>query len=328
MTAVPTSLLIRDDLIPPIKEQAAQAGWKAGIYSFGKAEMEKVDYFNPSLVERPDGTWLIVRRSVFEDRLRFGRNDIMAFKLEENRPLYGRKVKIPFMQEGEQFEDPRAVYWQEKTWIGACNFVWHGKTWTGAHQILAECDDSWIAQVRHDPIYGKNGGGIGQNHGHEKNWVWFVHKNKMHMIYQGPPEQVILKFDTMSRPTDIIPGPREDVPWGHGIIRGGTPPVLVNGEYWTFFHSSTEWKPPYRRYFMGAYAFENKPPFRVTKITPQALLIGNQHDYWQPRKPLVVFPCGALLRGDKWLVTLGVNDLKCGFVEIPHEDLEIVAEEI
>jgi hypothetical protein len=72
---------------------------------------------------------------------------------------------------------------------------------------------------------------------------------------------------------------------------------------------------------MGCYAFEAKLPFHITRITEEPLLIGSQNDYWVDKKPLVVFPCGSLLRGQEWLVTLGVNDLKCGWIKIPHKDL-------
>ena len=72
---------------------------------------------------------------------------------------------------------------------------------------------------------------------------------------------------------------------------------------------------------MGCYAFEAKPPFAITRITEEPLLVGSQHDYWVDMKPVVIFPCAALLRGQKWLVSFGVNDLKCGWCEIPHIDL-------
>jgi predicted GH43/DUF377 family glycosyl hydrolase len=324
--------LKRDDLVPKLTEQAAHSGWKAGIFSFGLAEKDHVDYFNPGIVERPDGLWLLVRRSIFEDRLRFGRNAIYAFALGEPdgiTPLRGVKVQMMPSKPEEQFEDPRAVVFGGRTWIGACNFVWFGdrNRWTGGHQILVPVDDKWVAVSRYDPDYGKNGGGLGQNRGHEKNWLWWFHSQKPHMLYAGPPNHEIVEFDGEMRQSQVYKTTSE-CPWPHGVIRGGTPPVRVGDEYWTFFHSSMEWKPPYRRYFMGAYAFKAEPPFNVTKVTAEPLLIGSQNDYWFPRKPLVVFPCGALLREGKWLITLGVNDLKCGWVEIPHDDLTILVSDL
>jgi len=56
-------------------------------------------------------------------------------------------------------------------------------------------------------------------------------------------------------------------------------------------------------------------------ITPEPLLHGSQNDTWQQRKPLVIFPCGAIHKDGKWLVTCGVNDLKSAWVELSHESL-------
>jgi predicted GH43/DUF377 family glycosyl hydrolase len=112
-----------------------------------------------------------------------------------------------------------------------------------------------------------------------------------------------------------------DLHWPWGQPRGGTPPVLVDGEYWSFFHSCID--DPYhtRRYFMGAYAFSAMPPFRITRMSRTPIMAGSNKDRWGNGKPLVVFPCGALLRNGIWMVTLGVNDLNCAWVEIPHESL-------
>jgi predicted GH43/DUF377 family glycosyl hydrolase len=112
--------------------------------------------------------------------------------------------------------------------------------------------------------------------------------------------------------------------WDYGIIRGGTPPVMTdNGdEYLTFFHSRLPDEKHRWRYYMGAYAFESQPPFRITRITTEPLLAGSSADVWSKDKPLVVFPCGSRLKDGKWLVTMGVNDLASAWIEIPHADLE------
>lgn len=72
---------------------------------------------------------------------------------------------------------------------------------------------------------------------------------------------------------------------------------------------------------MGALAFEAKPPFKPVYVTPKPLLVGSQQDVWRDRKPLVVFPCGSVIENDTWLVTYGINDLKSGYIKIPHVDL-------
>lgn len=72
---------------------------------------------------------------------------------------------------------------------------------------------------------------------------------------------------------------------------------------------------------MGAYAFESKPPFRITKITLEPLLSGSRYDGGMPDKPPCVFCGAAIYRDNRWLVTFGVNDIKCGYAYIPHKEL-------
>jgi predicted GH43/DUF377 family glycosyl hydrolase len=85
-----------------------------------------------------------------------------------------------------------------------------------------------------------------------------------------------------------------------------------------------DWMSRKRRYYMGAYAFEAQPPFRVTRVTPEPILVGSIDDPWWEGKPLVVFPCAALLSHGLnpdyfiWTVSLGVNDLASARIEIPH----------
>lgn len=311
----------------PIKDETPsildQTDWEAGIFSFGKGEHPQCDYFNCGLVERPDGLWLMARRSVWKTRLIFGMNDIVAFKLGGERglvPQIGYRVKFVNTNANEQYEDPRAIHYAGKTYLGCCNFVWYRtKKWTGAHQIFVVCDDKWDVKQRYDPVYGKNKSGLGLNTGHEKNWLWFFHDDKLNLIYGAHPHTVV-EFDNRLQMV-VERRTQNTLPWNFGEIRGGTPPMRVGGEYFTFFHSSLPWTQRYRRYYMGAYAFEAKPPFAITRITQQPLLTGSQNDYWVDTKPLVVFPCGAVLRSQNWLVTMGVNDLKCGWIEIPHRDL-------
>lgn len=308
---------------PGFIDQAAENGWRADYFSFGKAEHPHCDYFNCAVHERPDGLWLMTRRSVWEDRLRFGFNDVVAFRLGGEYglvPQIGYKVKFPMQAPKEQTEDPRAIYHAGRTWLSVCDFQWfRTKKWTGAHQLLLPLDDKWNALRRIDVPYGTNGKGLGLNTKSEKNWLWFVRDNKFHLVYQAKPHTVVEFDDSFTKWTER----RSDVEfrWEYGEIRGGTPPVLVNNEYITFFHSSLPWNTRYRRYFLGAYGFEAKPPFAMTRITKEPLLIGSQNDYWVETKPLVIFATGAILRGQNWLVSFGVNDLKSGWCEIPHKDL-------
>ena len=116
-----------------------QTPWRCEFFRFGKAQQPGITYFNPGLIEREDGLWLIVRRSKEWPRMPFGFNDLMAFKIEGDHSLaYGQKIQTPQMLNGEHFEDPRGIQRGNDTWISCCNFVVYPvsrarQTWTGAH---------------------------------------------------------------------------------------------------------------------------------------------------------------------------------------------------
>jgi hypothetical protein len=76
----------REDSTPSILDQAKTAGWEAGYYDFGKGEADGVDYFNPSVIQRPDGIWMLVRRSEPHPQgFRFGQNAIWAAEIGRDR---------------------------------------------------------------------------------------------------------------------------------------------------------------------------------------------------------------------------------------------------
>jgi predicted GH43/DUF377 family glycosyl hydrolase len=122
------------------------------------------------------------------------------------------------------------------------------------------------------------------------------------------------------------------IDWPHGEIRGGTPPVRVGDEYISFFHSSTAWAKVHgamrNRYYMGVYAFEARPPFKVTRYSRRPLLIGTLREPSVLMSPPCVFPSGALLRGDQWLVTLGVNDALAGWLKSSNSTVERMMEKV
>lgn len=307
-----------------------QTKWRCGFFDFRKAEVPGISYFNCGLVRRPDGLWLVTRRSRNEKNIRIGFNDIVPFLLNENsmQPEFGRKLLVPVSFDREHFEDPRAIYHRGITYVSACNFIvtGNGSGWTGAHQVLLKLDhvstQEWKVTRRIDPIFGNNGARVGQDKGMEKNWLWFFHEDRLHLLYQASPHQVVRFTDNFEADFVYESGEGKTLPWNYGIVRGGTPPVRVGDEYLTFFHSSLKTNDKYhRRYYMGAYMFEAYPPFRMTRFTTDTLLVGSGQDRWADRKPCVVFPCGSELKDGKWLVTLGVNDLCSAFIQIPHDDL-------
>lgn len=329
------------DDTPSFTKQARDKGWKADLFNFGKAEEGDYDFFNPGIVRRPDGLWLLVRASERVSNIPVGQNRIWACELEGDlKPKGGPMLTFVESDGDEHFEDPRAIQWNGQTWVSCVNFKWfEDHSWTGAHQMLGIFVDQtgqpqhvgrdpgeakWVCLGRKDPPVETNKGEPGDTDGkHNKNWVFFFHDGKLHLIYTSQPWHVI---EFGSHWEDQIHHQYEGVTWPYGTIRGGTPPIQVGDHFYTFFHSSMPWQGRYRRYHMGCLQFEAKPPFKPVKWTMTPLLSGSQNDPWAQRKPLVVFPCGALFENEEWLVTMGINDLKSGWVRIPHEDIFKVIE--
>lgn len=272
-----------------------------------------VTYYNPGWVEVRGKSFLVPRRVVGE------KSDITVFEIDGFTPINQRDLELD-APEGCQLEDPRAIYKNGMIYLSytMCYRV-RGQARKWCHVRVSKLDSDWKLVKNYDPECGFNAKDWQRNNGCEKNWLWFFHNEELQMIYRANPHTVCefdLEFDRKGTCST-----RCDLGWESGEIHGGTPPVLKEDYYWTFFHSSIPKTHP-RTYFMGAYAFMSKPPFSITRITPKPLLTGSR-DYpnQSPGKSLVIFPCGSALRDGEWLVTLGVNDLQCNWTMINHEEL-------
>lgn len=305
--------------IPSVSKQTS---WKFGFFDFGRARQPHVRFFNCSLITHAGHDWLIARRAQEIPNTPYGRNDIIAFKLDkEHKVLDGVRIPLQSPYPDAHFEDPRVFKLNGMLHVSYCHFiVFTDRQWTGAHQQVARLDDGWQVVEQMDPVYGKNGTTVMMGEGNEKNWIWFEHENSPHLIYWTRPHEVV-RWNKWLEPGEVFKTQETNPLWMHGDPRGGTPPVRIKDEYWSFFHSSLPWLHQKRRYFMGAYAFEARPPFRITRMTSLPLLSGSKRDPWHPPQPLVVFPCGAILQDDTWLVSMGINDLLSAWIEIPHVDL-------
>lgn len=141
----------------------------------------------------------------------------------------------------------------------------------------------------------------------EKNWSPFVYEGELYFEYALNPRKILklngLKF-IESR--EKLPWPRC---WGKKL-RGSTPPLRLGDIYLAFFHSSFKEKAK-RWYVMGAYTFEAKPPFRITKISSHPILFEGIYD--SPHNPIqkdlyCIYPAGAVVEKDKLYLSCGEND--------------------
>lgn len=158
----------------------------------------------------------------------------------------------------------------------------------------------------------------------EKNWVPFDYQGLILLSYSINPHKIFLPIQGENRCVTIADNDEQDT-WDWGILRGGTPALLVDGQYLAFFHSSTllatvqSGGEPMMHYVMGAYLFEAAPPFAIQKISPKPIISktfynGPAHQTWKPLR--VVFPCG-FIQNQKYLwVSYGRQDHESWIVKL------------
>lgn len=318
-----------------VKSFLKQTKWETGQFALSLSE--NVCHFNCGLVRDGQNTlWLLIRRW----NRRYERNwqsTMVACRLNERLEIVSQRDLMLPGPEAEQNEDPRVVFRDGKFWVSHCAWL-RGRMYS-AKQIFSSFDSGWQYERSMQIRYGQNGLGAP---GTEKNWIWFHQDGAWYFVYSFHPHTVVriengvpvAEYKTQLRSAECgvrnkgtcsndIPQSVIRIPqWKYGEIRGGTPPVRVGDEYISFFHSSLPWKGRQKRYYMGAYMFAAKPPFGVIRMTREPLLMGSEEDTRLLGGPLVIFPCGAVLEKEGWLVTFGVNDEACGWVRIPQRDLE------
>ena len=283
-----------------------------------------VVYFNPSLVRLDKGLFLLARRSRLvtpnHATFRIFDSDIAVFKLSSD--MEASLVSTPTIENAaklEQFEDPRVFRFQDETYVSVAR--WRRNQEPGTKQSILKLSPNFktLSTVA-IPFFGGTVEFPEKMANHEKNWTWFIRDGKAHCVYCTNP-MTIFSCDSFWGQESVWRNDSVQLPWQFGHPRGGTNPVMVGDEYITFFHSHMPWAESRRRYFMGALAFSADPPFGIARITTRPILCGSEHDHRAYGGPPCIFPCGALLRDDEWLVTFGVNDENCGWIKIPQADL-------
>jgi predicted GH43/DUF377 family glycosyl hydrolase len=306
--------------LPSLKGQAHANGWEGGMFDL--ISDKGIGHFNSGFCRDDTGTyWLVTRRWQRREHMeRSWHSTLQAYPARWDATtktfVLGEAINLTLTTDPfEEAEDPRVIFRNGKFYVSYCS--WSQRSVYVARQVLAEFDREWKPLNSLKVPYGFNDyKGDKYTKVAEKNWVWFRHDETWHFVYQASPHVVVA---VEKKP--VAHETKNRLNWNYGDIRGGTPPVRVGDEYFTFFHSSLPWKRRQKRYYAGAYAFEAKAPFRITRITPLPLLAGSENDTRINHGPLVVFPCGALFENDGWTVTSGVNDEATAWTKIPHVDL-------
>lgn len=150
----------------------------------------------------------------------------------------------------------------------------------------------------------------------ERNWIPFAYNNSLLLATYLLPHRV-LSSSIGSQDCEEVASSNFSSSWVWGTPKTGTTAHLDGNHYLAFFHSikvmssiHSEGK-PIQHYFMGAYTFENHPPFRITAMSQEPII--GKHFYHGPEyamcKPCrVVFPCGFIMNEQFIWIVFGRQD--------------------
>jgi hypothetical protein len=283
--------------------------------------------FNPALLRDGEG-WLLAYRIVAADGMR----RIGICRLDRSlRVIAGSALPL---SDGIRFRtavdyppvvthwfaDPRLYRVGERVFL-YWNSGWHEPR---NYQFVHELDGRTLTPI-----------GIarelllrGERQKLEKNWTFFQPPGgaDWFAVYSILPHR-ILGF-SFAGESDIVFEPSNEVRWSildypahHGGLRGGAPPFLAEGRFWTFCHSVHDGADGYR-YLPAVYCFAAQYPFAPqtgpTRPLDWTLPDGGARR-WPRLNPAVgpvIYPCGAAYDGTRWLITHGINDETCGLARL------------
>jgi len=166
----------------------------------------------------------------------------------------------------------------------------------------------------------------------EKNWVPFAYEGHLIFAYTLSPHTIFYPLLNGTERCESYITTHPSIVWEWGELRGGTPGLLINEDYFlAFFHSSKRMRSVHSHnkaslhYFIGAYLFDYDPPYKIRKISPEPIVGKNFYNgkeykpFWQPVN--VVFPCGYMMDRDYIYLSYGRQDHEMWIAKIEKKGL-------
>ena len=269
-------------------------------------------YFNSSIFEH-NNQKLIISRHCSLILKKVNLNKLKIFNLDD---LSEVNFKIIDEYDDEQYEDPRILSYKDRFYVSCASYI-HGN-YKQIHQKILVLDSNLNHIDNIHPKYGNNGESIIKNTGIEKNWTFFIHEDRLMCIYKIDPH-IVVEFDWNGNLiAEYISQNNITSSWKFGECRGGTNPILKDGYYHSFFHSNIFLKDGVKKYYMGYYKFESKPPFKIVQISDKPILSGVEcgERMMENFNHMVVFPMGMIIDDNQFLVSLGINDEKTALIKL------------
>ncbi len=161
----------------------------------------------------------------------------------------------------------------------------------------------------------------------EKNWVPFEYEGNLLLAYSLAPHRIMRLLGQGK--CETYASTKGSIQWDFGELRGGTPAVIDDNCYISFFHSrsrktmktiQSEGKKLYH-FFMGAYTFSLKPPFEITRVSPEPIW---GRDFYKDNicpDCLVVYPGGLIVDEQFYWVIYGRKDSQIWVAQLDKKGL-------
>ena len=266
--------------------------------------------FNPTIAEYGSGFVVAYRYHVgLDPKTRIG----IAELDEDLKVLKNYEMIVPEEMSRMSMEDPRFFMYSGRLHMSftQAKFVNPYPKCVCCYGTVEKDSGEWRLSNVFQPAYGAN-----NFTGMEKNWVFFEVLGKLFCDYGNG---IVLEVSG-SEVKGVHKSPA--IGWGFGHPHGGNA-INIDGKIVRTFHSRVDVKGPYGwHYRIGIGKMSDVAPFGWTDVNPRPIISGDEEyrsiGYW---KRNVSFPCGAVVRGDKILISYGHNDSACRIVEIDKKEI-------
>ncbi len=290
----------------------------------------KVYMFNPSIIEGTED-WIFAYRMIGLDGLR----RIALCRLDSDYQIKKETI-VPF-SDIVQFPNNHSLCDRTVSWFadprlfrlaGQLFVYWNsGMHEPFNHQFIVELDESTLKPIgRAREIVLE-----GERRPIEKNWTFFG-DDPFYAIYSIEPH-CVMEFSLQGE-NEIKFHPTAAVNWdsngrrdSYGELRGGAPPQRSGNYYYNFCHSVYGVLGNFM-YAPAVYRFEADFPFAPKDVSLKPLDLANPFGFndsperLNPAVKQVLYPCGAVFKDDKWIISYGVNDEFSIITEIPGSDVD------
>lgn len=232
--------------------------------------------YNPSLVQGVDGFHLAFRFDIKLPKLPYGRRFSSYIGITALDKNFHPKGYPTILDTSSEFsEDPRCTYVGDE-----CYLIFND---CSSYSTIRDFRSMRVAQIDLSRYKLKTIHNLDiQMQPIEKNWIPFAVRDeegaKLFLSYTINPHKILKLFNPVHNKLEHLPLHQlswVDNPWEQnwGLLRGGTPAILVGDEYLAFFHSRfIDRETKLAWYVMGAYTFASTPPFQLQSISPHPIL--------------------------------------------------------